>query len=74
MLLSGYQASIGDPMSIRASGRYLLFLLRARHSGGTQAPYLQAYLARIDLKTGAVTTLQLQVPVMAQINGAFDQA
>jgi hypothetical protein len=38
----------------------------------SQAPYLQARLARIDLGTGSVSTLK--VPVVAQINGAFDEA
>lgn len=74
VLLSGYQASLGEPMSIDSSGRYLLFPLRSRsaHPVSSQAPSVLAHLARLDLRTGKVT--ELRIPVMAQINGAFDAA
>jgi hypothetical protein len=74
VLLSGYQASLGDPMSLDASGRFLLFPLRAPlpRRLNTEAPYLQAELAYVNLRTGSVTLLH--IPVMAQINGAFGAA
>jgi hypothetical protein len=74
VLLTGWRASLGDPMSIDGSGRYLIFPLMVRrlHVVNSQQPYVLAHLARLDLRTGRVT--RLPIPVMAEINGAFDAA
>ena len=73
-LLSGRQALLGDPMSVDASGRYLLFpvLVRHRRPVNTQVPFLEAHLARFDVRTRALTVLP--IPIIAEINGAFDAA
>jgi hypothetical protein len=74
VLLDGWQASLGDPMSIDGSGRYLIFPLGIRHLhvASSQSPYVMAHLARLDLRTRRVT--RLAIPVTATINGAFDAA
>jgi hypothetical protein len=74
VLLAGTQATAGEPMSVDGSGRYLLVPLGAGHlrGGDSQRPYVAGYLARLDLRTGRVT--RLPIPVMAEINGAFDAA
>jgi hypothetical protein len=74
VLLGGWQASLGDPMSIDGSGRYLIFPLPIRHLhvANSQNPYVMAHLARLDLRTRRVT--RLTIPVTASINGAFDAA
>ncbi|HUZ38488.1 MAG TPA: hypothetical protein VMV17_19355 [Streptosporangiaceae bacterium] len=68
------QPVLGYPMRIDSSGRYLIFPLRVGHVRvvNPDAPYLLAHLARLDLRTGQL--VPLQIPVMAQINGAFDAA
>jgi hypothetical protein len=74
VLLAGSQASLGDPMSIDSSGRYLIFPLGVQHLHvvNSQVPYVMAHLARLDLRTRRVT--QLSITVKARINGAFDAA
>jgi Sigma-70, region 4 len=74
VLLAGSQASLGDPISIDSSGRYLIFPLGVQHLHvvNSQVPYVMAHLARLDLRTRRVT--QLSITVMARINGAFDAA
>jgi hypothetical protein len=73
-LLAGPDAAIGEPMSIEGGGRYLLFPVAVAHPRvvNSDAPYIAGHLARLDLRTGQVT--MLSVPVMAEINGAFDAA
>jgi hypothetical protein len=75
VMLSGKGAQPGDPMSADASGRYLIFPagLQRVHPGNPDNPdYVLGHLARLDLRTGQVTTLS--IPVRAEINGAFDAA
>ncbi len=73
-LLSGRRALLGEPMSIDARGRYLLFPVLVRHQRpvNTQVPYLEARLSRLDVRTRALTVLP--IPIIAEINGAFDAA
>ena len=72
VLLAGYQAALGDPMSIDSSGRYLLFPVRLRSPKvvNDQRAYVLAHLARLDLRTGRLVVTH--IPVLAEINGAFD--
>ncbi|HUJ05028.1 MAG TPA: hypothetical protein VLX31_02850 [Streptosporangiaceae bacterium] len=74
LLVSGYRARLGDPMSIDAGDRFLLFPLALRHPHviNTQRPFLVGHLARLSLRTGTVTGLR--VPVIDRINGNFDAA
>jgi hypothetical protein len=74
VLLTGPQATIGEPMSLDGSGRYLLLALAAAppREAGSQEAYVAGHLARLDLRTGRIA--RLPIPVMAEINGAFDAA
>jgi hypothetical protein len=74
VLVAGQQAVIGEPMSINGSGRYLLITLAVPHprAATSETPNVAGHLARLDLRTGRVT--RLPIPVMAEINGAFDAA
>jgi hypothetical protein len=74
VLLTGAEVTTGEPMSLDSTGRYLLFPLGAGHppGGDSQSAYVAGHLARLDLHTGQVT--RLTIPVMAEINGAFDAA
>jgi hypothetical protein len=74
VLLTGAEVTTGEPMSLDGTGRYLLFPLGAGHppGGDSQSAYVVGHLARLDLRTGRVTSLS--IPVMAEINGAFDAA
>jgi hypothetical protein len=72
VLLTGAEVTTGEPMSLDGTGRYLLFPLGAGHppGGDSQSAYVAGHLARLDLRTGRMT--RLSIPVMAEINGAFD--
>jgi hypothetical protein len=74
VLLTSTEVTTGEPMSLDSSGRYLLFPLGAGHprADNSQGAYVAGHLARLDLRTGRVTPLP--IPVMAEVNGAFDAA
>jgi hypothetical protein len=74
VLLTSPVITAGEPISLDGSGRYLLFSLGAGHprGGDSQSAYVAGHLACLDLRTGRLT--RLPIPVMAEINGAFDAA